>query len=185
VNSSWEAVLNNNIIGTYNVFEAARQAGVQQVIFASSNHAVGTYEKEYAETHKVIDHLVPVRPDSLYGVSKCFGEALGRFYADHQGLRVICLRIGSITREDTPKGEPGKPEVEMWQSKRDFAQMVQKCLEATHITFDIFHGVSNNPNGIFDLEHARTVLGYEPQDSAADRMVYTLQEMKSSVYPED
>lgn len=92
VTSSWESVLHNNIEGTYAVFEAAHQAGVQQVIYASSNHAVGTYEQEqapdiYRRPHATLDHTVLLRPDSLYGVSKCFGEALGRFYADHQNMR--------------------------------------------------------------------------------------------------
>jgi nucleoside-diphosphate-sugar epimerase len=167
VDSPWEVVLHNNIIGTYTVFEAAYRAGVQQIIYASSNHAVGTYETEYASeiqssNHIILDHLIPVRPDSLYGVSKCFGEVLGRFYADHRGLRVICLRIGAITRSDFPTGDP--IEREMWQSKRDFAQLVEKCLEATHVKFDIFYGVSNNPHRYFDIEHARDVVGYVPQD---------------------
>jgi nucleoside-diphosphate-sugar epimerase len=163
------------LIGTYNVFEAARRAGVQQVIFASSNHAVGTYESELAEEakrpeHRIIDHLVPPRPDSLYGVSKVFGEALGRYYADHQGLRVICLRIGWITKTDAPQGkEFADPETSMWQSQRDFAQLVEKCLEAPQVYYDVFYGVSNNPHGIFDLEHARDVVGYVPQDSSAER----------------
>jgi nucleoside-diphosphate-sugar epimerase len=167
VDSPWEAVLKNNIIGTYNVFEAARQAAVKQVIFASSNHAVGTYKKDFAERVRrgeqvMIDHLVQVRPDSLYGVSKCFGEALGRYYADHHGLRVICLRIGAINKRDAPKDDP--LEGGMWMSQRDFAQLVENCLDADAVKFDIFYGVSNVPNRYFDLEHAREVVGFVPQD---------------------
>jgi NAD+ dependent glucose-6-phosphate dehydrogenase len=167
VSSPWDAVLRNNIIGTYTIFEAAQQAGVQQVIYASSNHAVGTYETEYAQDIRnsnqvMIDHLVPIRPDSLYGVSKCFGEALGRYYADHRGLRVICLRIGWINRDDVARGNP--IEYGMWQSKRDFTQLVEKCLAADRVKFDIFYGVSNNPNRYFDIEHAKEVVGYVPQD---------------------
>jgi nucleoside-diphosphate-sugar epimerase len=167
VDSPWEAVLHNNIIGTYSVFEAAYRTGVQQIIYASSNHAVGTYETEYeseiqSSNHIILDHLIPVRPDSLYGVSKCFGEVLGRFYADQRGLRIICLRIGAITRSDAPEGDP--IEREMWQSKRDFAQLVEKCLEASQVKYDIFYGVSNNPHRYFDIEHARDVVGYVPQD---------------------
>ena len=167
VDSPWEAVLKNNIIGTYNVFEAARQAAVKQVIFASSNHAVGTYKKDFAERVRrgeqvMIDHLVQVRPDSLYGVSKCFGEALGRYYADHHGLRVICLRIGAINKRDAPKDDP--LEGGMWMSQRDFAQLVENCLDADAVKFDIFYGVSNVPHRYFDLEHAREVVGFVPQD---------------------
>lgn len=187
VSSSWEEVLHNNIVGTYAVFEAAYQAGVQQIIFASSNHAVGTYEQEqapaiYRQEHASLDHLVPLRPDSLYGVSKCFGETLGRFYADHRDMRVICLRIGSIAADDRPDGpsvaltNPWLPTPElryersrtMWMSQRDFARLVEKCIEATHIRFDIFYGISNNPHHFFDLEHARQVLGYIPEDSSEE-----------------
>lgn len=186
VTSSWEEVLHNNIIGTRTVFEAAYQAGVQQVIFASTNHVVGTYEQEqapaiYRQPHASIDHLVPLRPDSLYGVSKCFGEALGRFYADQRNMRVICLRIGSILADDRPDSptiaqtNPWLPTAElryersraMWMSQRDFARLVEKCIEATHVRFDIFYGISNNPSHFFDLEHVRQVLGYVPQDSSA------------------
>lgn len=166
VDSPWDAVLHNNIIGTYTVFEAAHQGGVQQVIFASSNHAVGTYEtidkSEIEQGTLMLNYLIPVRPDSLYGVSKCFGEALGRYYSDHQGLRVICIRIGSITHSNKPEGDlVGKA---IWQSERDFAQMVRKCIEATDVKFDIFYGVSNDPHRFFDIEHARKVIGYVPQD---------------------
>ena len=183
VDSSWDDVLQNNIVGSYAVFEAAHRSGVQQIIYASSNHAVGGYEMElapdlYRPGHAKIDHLVPTRPDSLYGVSKCFGESLGRFYADQKHMRVICLRIGTINREDSPMGasiaemNQWLPTRELryerasttWQSQRDFAQLVEKCLEATHVKFDIFYGISNNPHRFFDLEHARDVLGYEPQD---------------------
>lgn len=178
--ASWESVLHNNISGTYTVYEAAVRAGVKQVIFASSNHAVGNYDLEYAPDiyrsgQPVIDHLMPVRPDSYYGVSKSFGESLGRYYAECKNLRVICLRIGSVTHRDMPPRQvpiphqyPESPErlAALWISQRDMAQLVEKSLEAEHITFDIFYGVSNNTPHYYDLEHARTVLGYQPQDGA-------------------
>ena len=95
VEGSWETILNANIIGCYNLFEAARRAGVKRVVFASSNHAIGFYPRSQR-----IGVDVRVRPDSRYGVSKAFGEALGSLYADKHGLRVTCLRIGNVT--DTP-----------------------------------------------------------------------------------
>src|SRR5947207_15539127 len=175
VDSPWQAVLHNNIIGTYHVFEAARQAGVKQLIFASSNHAVGTYEQEFElgpnRPHdKVIDELVPIRPDSLYGVSKVFGEALGRYYADHLGMHVISLRIGWITPTNIPEGgDLAERGVTMWQSHKAFVQMVEKCLEEDEIQFDIFYGISDNPFHFFDLEHARQEIGYEPQDNSLEK----------------
>lgn len=96
----WGSMLPNNIVGAYNVFEAARQAGVPRLVYASSNHAAGFAVKEGG----VIGPDAPIRPDSIYGVTKCFGEALGRFYHDVHGMQVICLRIGtchgSIDLED-------------------------------------------------------------------------------------
>lgn len=169
VDTPWEDVLHNNIIGTYTVYEAAARAGVKQVIFASSNHAVGTYEEQAVKSavhgNEVnLNHLILFRPDSYYGVSKVFGEALGAYYADHRGLHFISIRIGWITPEDRPKGDPGTAGNAMWMSQRDFAQMVEKCIEADQVKFDIFYGVSDNTFRFFDLEHAKHVIGFVPQD---------------------
>jgi nucleoside-diphosphate-sugar epimerase len=175
--SSWEEILHTNIHGTYTVFEAAHRTGVPQVIFASSNHAIGAHEPEHAPAiyqtgRPILDHLVPIRADSYYGISKACGENLGRYYSDIHGMRVICLRIGVISRLDRPPVTSSEPEGRLsaiWQSQRDFAQMVQKSLEADDIAFDIFYGVSKNSNCYYDLEHARRRLNYEPQDSADER----------------
>ena len=175
----WESVLHNNIVGAYTVFEAACQAGVKQIIFASSNHAVGTYDLEnapdiYYTGQPKLDHLVPARPDGYYGVSKSFGETLGRYYADHRGMRIICLRIGMISRRDyPPRGSMQESEhrlAAIWLSQRDMVQLAEKCLAADSVQYDIFYGISNNPHPFYDLEHAREVIGYEPQDSSADRL---------------
>ncbi len=98
VEGPWQTILNSNIVGCYNLFEAAYRAGVKRVVFASSNHAVGFYPRS-----ERIGTGVTVRPDSRYGVSKAFGEALGAFYADKHGIRVTCLRIGNVT--DVPADE--------------------------------------------------------------------------------
>ena len=89
---SWDTILNANIIGCYNLFEAAYRAGVKRVVFASSNHAVGFYPRSKTNRRQ----RRRCAPDSRYGVSKAFGEALGAFYADKHGLRVTCLRIGNV-----------------------------------------------------------------------------------------
>jgi NAD+ dependent glucose-6-phosphate dehydrogenase len=173
--ASWESVLPNNIVGVYNVYEAALRAGVKQVIFASSNHAVGVYEQDHApDLYRTglprLEHTDPVRPDGYYGVSKCFGEALGRYYADCHGLRIICLRIGYVNREDNPYPSPPYEDPErlasIWLSRRDCLQLVEKSLLADQVKFDIFFGISNNQPHFYDLEHARAVIGYEPQDGA-------------------
>lgn len=171
----WDSVLHDNIDGTYTIIEAAARAGVKQFIFASSNHAVGYYDQEHApgiyETGEpTLDHLVPVRPDGYYGVSKAFGEALGRYYADERGLHFISLRIGYYSTEETPptvgRGEPLERMRTIWISPRDMVQLVEKCLEAEHVKFDIFYGISNNVPHYYDLEHVKAVIGYVPQDGS-------------------
>ena len=115
IETPWEDVLHNNIVGTYNVFEAARLAGVERVVFASSNHAVGMYELDgapgiyEADDERRVDHTAEIRPDSLYGVSKAYGEALGRMYVERHGLRVFCLRIGAVRAHDDPTQESANP----------------------------------------------------------------------------
>ena len=94
---TWDKILPNNIVGTWNVFEAARRQGVKRVVYASSHHAVGFYRRA-----RVIDQNVVPRPDGIYGVSKVFGEAVGRLFADKHGLSVACLRIGAF--RDKPIG---------------------------------------------------------------------------------
>jgi nucleoside-diphosphate-sugar epimerase len=187
VDSPWEQVLANNVVGTYNVFEAARQAGVKRVVYASSNHTIGMYEVEGApgiydlDDERTFNVSVPVRPDSLYGVSKVFGEALGRLYADRHQMDVICLRIGAVRESDDPtKAEAGRPFEPfpvlttdqsrqrlraVWLSHRDCAQLIQRALEAP-VHWAVVYGVSNNPRRFWDLGAARDLLGYEPLDSA-------------------
>ena len=153
----WEKVHEANIIGTYNVFEAARQAGVGKIVFASTNHVMGMYDRDrqwpvYAGQ--------PVRPDSLYGVSKAFGEALGRYYADEHGVSVVCLRIGWVLPE--PRDEIGRW---MWLSPRDCAQVVWRAIEAD-LGFGIFYAVSANGGRHWDIADTMERLGYRPEDDA-------------------
>ncbi len=187
VDAPWDRVLADNITGTYNVFEAARRAGVKRIVYASSNHTVGMYEADAApdiydlDDPRVIDASVAVRPDSLYGVSKVFGEALGRLYADRHRMDVVCLRIGAVRENDDPtQGQAGRPFEPLpiltadesrrriraaWLSHRDCAQLIQRALDAP-VHWAVVYGVSNNPRLLWDLEGARELLGYEPVDSA-------------------
>ena len=155
--ASWEEVLDANIIGTRVVLEAARQAGVGRVVFASTNHVMGMYDRDRAWP---IYADQPVRPDSLYGVSKAFGETLGRFYADQHGLRVVCLRIGWFLEE--PKDEISRW---MWLSPRDCAQVVCRAIEAD-IRFGIYYAISANGGRHWDITDTIEALGYRPEDDA-------------------
>jgi NAD+ dependent glucose-6-phosphate dehydrogenase len=157
VDATWESVLHNNIIGTYNVFEAARQAGVKKIIFASTNHVMGMYDRDgmwpiFADQ--------PIRPDSLYGVSKAFGEALGRFWYDQHGISVICMRIGWMLPE--PHDQIARW---MWLSPRDCAQIVSRAIDSS-IGFDIVYAISQNTTRRWDITKTIEHFGYRPQDDA-------------------
>src|SRR6476620_9389815 len=111
VEVKWESILQANIIGCYNVFEAARRNGVKRIIFPTSNHAVGFYRRD-----QKIDHRVYPKPDSRYGVSKVFGEALGSLYADKYGMQVFLMRIGNVNPVPLDKRR-----LSIWLSPRDLA----------------------------------------------------------------
>ncbi|MDA0574908.1 NAD-dependent epimerase/dehydratase family protein [Burkholderia gladioli] len=154
---SWERIRRMNIEGCYNVFEAARLAGVKRLIFASSNHAVGFHRRD-----RMIDDQVQPRPDSRYGVSKVFGEALGRLYADKHGLSVACLRIGSFRPDDRPSAPR---HLYTWISHRDTVQLVRRAIDHPDYHFVVVYGVSHNARNRWDNANARW-LGYRPEDDA-------------------
>jgi uronate dehydrogenase len=157
VEAEWQTVLSLNIEGCYNVFEAARRRGVKRVIFASSNHAVGFYRRERV----IADDVVP-RPDTRYGVSKVFGEALSRLYADKYGLSVACLRIGSFRTPDRPSDAR---QLMTWISHRDMVSLVRRCIDHPSYHYVTVYGVSNNRRNRWDNSNA-TFLGYRPEDDA-------------------
>ena len=156
IEGPWPTILNSNIIGCYNLFEAAYRAGVKRVVFASSNHAMGFYPR----TQK-IGVGVTVRPDSRYGISKAFGEAVGAFYADKHGLRVTCLRIGNFG--DAPIDER---RLSIWLKPEDLVQLIRIGLEHPDIKFEIFYGMSDNAAAWWDNSNARK-FGYKPAGKAA------------------
>jgi len=151
--ASWERILEANIVGTRNVLEAARRQGVRRVIMATSNHAVGFYRRD-----QTINHEVPVRPDSRYGLSKAFGEAIGALYADRHGLGVLCVRIGNYG--DAPID---KRRLSIWISPRDLTQLMRIGLEHPDIHYEIVYGVSDNARSWYDNSNAHR-LGYRPED---------------------
>ena len=177
-NPPWDSILNNNVTGTYNVYEAARRAKVKRVIFASSGATVSGIEKEkpYSDlaagryegltSWPMVTHLSPVKPAALYGVSKVWGEVLGRQYADVHGLSVICVRIGRVTAEDRPTLPR---EFTAWCSQRDIVNCLERCIEAPEsLRYDIFFCNSRNKWSYRDLAHTHDVLGWEPMDAAED-----------------
>jgi NAD+ dependent glucose-6-phosphate dehydrogenase len=171
VDAPWDSVLHDNIAGTRNVFEAARQAGVRRVVFASSNHVTGAYEGFAPNLHLHLENeprkltvADPLRPDSLYGVSKVFGEALARFYCARYGLEAVCLRIGSVLADDDPTHDPRHRKT--WLSHRDLVQLVRRALLAS-VTFGVYYGISDNKGAFWDLSNARAELGYIPEDDGS------------------
>jgi uronate dehydrogenase len=153
--NTWEKILEGNIIGLYNVFEAARRAGVRRIVMATSNHAVGFYPR--AQT---IDHRVVPRPDSRYGVSKAFSEALASLYADKHGIGFLCTRIGNFGTRPIDSRR-----LAIWISPRDYTQLVRIGLEHPDIRYEIVYGVSGNQRSWYDNTNAYR-LGYRPQDDS-------------------
>lgn len=155
--AAFPEICEHNIVGTYHVFEAARLHGATRVIYASSNHATGFYRESDR-----IGPDAPVRPDTHYGVSKVFGEALARLYADKFGLQSACLRIGSCR----PRPQ-ARRELATWLSHRDAVQLVRCCIDVPELGFAIVYGVSANTRGWWDNPEADRI-GYRPVDDAED-----------------
>ena len=147
----WEDILNANIVGCRNVYEAARTQGVKRVIFASSNHAVGFYRRD-----ETISVDVTTKPDTRYGVSKAFGEAMGSLYADKYGVGGLAIRIGNVDQRPADVRR-----LAIWLSPRDLAQLVRIGLEHPQIHFEIVYGMSDNKRSWWDNANA-TRLGYQP-----------------------
>ena len=165
VEGSWDTILPANIIGCYNLFEAARRKGVKRVVFASSNHAVGFYPRY----HRIGADVTP-RPDGYYGVSKAFGEATGALYADKHGLKVTCLRIGNFG--DKPLDHR---RLSIWLKPEDMVQLCRIGLEHPDIHFEILYGASNNERSWWGNHHAYE-LGYRPTGRAEDFVEHAMAE---------
>ena len=178
-NFTWQEFQDTNIAGTYNVFQAARQAGVQRVIFASSGAATAGWEldeplkaivegryEEVPPHWPLLNHETPPRPRGVYGATKVWGEALGRHIADTTALSVISLRIGMVNAANQPENARA---FSVWCSHRDIVGMIEKCIEApATIKHEVFYVISKNKWGYRDMSHAKAVLGFEAQDAAED-----------------
>ena len=148
-------ILQANILGLYNLYEAARKHGVRRVVFASSNHVTGFYRQGETIT---ADH--PPRPDGLYGLSKAFGEDLSRFYFDRYGIETACVRIGSSFPE--PKD---RRMLATWLSYDDLHRLITACLTTPVLGHSIVFGMSDNAVTWWDNSRARHI-GYMPKDSS-------------------
>jgi nucleoside-diphosphate-sugar epimerase len=158
----WESLLPNNVIGVYNVFEAAHQAQCKRVIFASSINSVDGYPAG-VQVHT----NMPVAPLNLYGASKAWGEAVGRFYADFKGLSVHCLRLGWVTSHDNEyiAKRANTVMLSMTMTYRDLLNLLECCLKSSH-HFAMVHGISDNTYKRLDLSDTKENLGYAPIDDS-------------------
>jgi len=150
----WDKILHSNIVGAYNVWEAAKRRGVRRVVYASSIHAVGMYPK-----NQFIGTDVPHRPDTYYGLAKCFAEDLASLYWDKCGIEAVCLRILSAANVGNPRA------VGSWLSYGDLIQLVTRAIDTPVTGFTVIYGVSNNDRAPVDNSKA-SFLGYRPKDNA-------------------
>ena len=148
-------ILQANILGVYNLYEAARKSGTGRVVFASSNPVTGFYKQSETIT---ADH--PPRPDGMYGLSKAFGEDISRFYFDRYGIETACIRIGSSFPEPRDRRM-----LATWLSYDDLHRLITACLSTPMLGHSIIFGMSDNPVTWWDNSRARHV-GYVPQDSS-------------------
>jgi uronate dehydrogenase len=151
----FDAILPANIVGVFNLYEAARIHGVRRIVFASSNHVTGFYRQS-----EVVSPLDPVRPDGYYGISKAFGENLSRFYFDRYGIETVCLRIGSSFPEPADRRM-----LATWLSYDDLERLIVASLSAPVVGHSIIYGMSDNALTWWDNTPARHI-GYRPQDSS-------------------
>jgi uronate dehydrogenase len=155
VEDKFSKILNANLLGLYNLYEAARAHGHPRILFASSNHTIGFYRQD-----QHIDVTAPMRPDGLYGVSKCFGEALARMYFEKFGQESALVRIGSCMEK--PKNHRM---LSTWMSYDDFDSMIECVFRAPMLGCPVIWGVSDNDSKWWDNSHA-AYLGWRPKDNS-------------------
>lgn len=154
-------VLGGNVTIGYKLFEAAVQNGVRRLIFASSNHATGFYK-----TEQKVDPDDPYRPDSFYGLSKCYIELLGRLYADQGKISSFNIRIGNFPGDDRPHSERAG---RIWISERDMVQLVSCCIEANdELRYLNLYGTSANSDNYYSIDYLEDLIGYKPRDDATE-----------------
>ncbi|MDQ2905967.1 MAG: NAD(P)-dependent oxidoreductase [Chloroflexota bacterium] len=170
----YQMLLQNNIQGAYNIFRAAKDQGCQRVIFASSAQVVAGYPDD-VQAHPES----PLRPMNMYGVCKCFGEAVASYFAYAEGLSSIAVRIGSYDLNGDASNwlrqEPNVRHLSGYMSERDMNHLLMRCIETPDVQFAIVHGISNNRFKRLDITSTRDLLGYAPQDDAFEIFQANLQ----------
>jgi NAD(P)-dependent dehydrogenase (short-subunit alcohol dehydrogenase family) len=159
----WAQLLPMNVITTYNVMTAAVHAGCRRIVYASSIHAVSGYAPDVQV--KTTD---PVNPGDLYGVSKCFGEALGRYVAEQEGVSVIAIRIGAAQPAVVARDPQATPLLDAFLTDRDLLQLVDRCITVEGVRWALVHGLSDNRYKRLDLSDTCALLGYVPADDAME-----------------
>ncbi|HEU4754492.1 MAG TPA: NAD(P)-dependent oxidoreductase, partial [Armatimonadota bacterium] len=158
----YDTLLPLNIQMAYNLFHAAKEQGCRRLVFASSIHAVNAYPLDVQ-----IHPEEPIRPGDLYGVTKCFGEALCSYYAHREGLSCIAVRIGAFGTPEKVAESSDPRMLALWVSHRDLCQLLERCIEAPdEVRHLLVQGVSDNQFKRMDIRNAREILGYQPQDNA-------------------
>ena len=152
--AAWDDILQSNIIGAYNVWEAAYRCGVKRVVYASSVHAVGMHKKT-----DTIGLDAPHRPDTYYGLAKCFSEDLASLYWDKRGIESVCMRIFSCAQANNARS------IGTWLSYDDLIHLVERSIDSPVVGFTVVYGISNNDRAVVDNSKAGH-LGYRPKDNA-------------------
>ncbi|MEH6445787.1 MAG: NAD(P)-dependent oxidoreductase [Oceanospirillaceae bacterium] len=153
--NTFDSILNGNIVGTYNLYEAARKYGIKRILFASSNHTIGFHERETK-----LDADSTMRPDSLYGVSKCYGEMLASLYYDKYGIETARVRIGSCFEKPLDRRM-----LATWLSADDFVSLIVRIFECDRLGCPVIYGASANKELWWDNQKV-SYLGWEPKDSS-------------------
>ena len=161
--ATWDELLAPNIVGTYNTFVAAKAQGCRRVVYASSIHAVSGYPADVQ-----VKTSEPVNPGDVYGVTKCFGEALARYMAEQEDLSSICLRIGAFQPREAAEKFQSIAMIDAWVSRRDLNQLIERSIDVVELRFAILHGLSNNRFKRLDISDARQLVGYAPRDDLTE-----------------
>lgn len=154
-----EELVPSNIVGVYNAFESAREAGVRRVIFASTGQTVMSYPEDHT-----VELSDPVRPVSIYGATKVFGEVLGRYYHDHHGLEFVAVRIGSFLPKDSPQLRGSAHSRLVWFSPGDAVRLFLRAVEKPDVGYAVVFGTSITEREHLSRRPARELLDYEPVD---------------------